>query len=314
MYKRRLRIFGRNVGRGKRRIVLILILSLSFFNIISAQNNDKIKLDNLKIKAEDLKKTFNPVANKFNEKTITAIIIDAGHGGKDPGSIGINKLKEKDVVLSFSLELKEELKKILPNVDIVLTREKDDYPTLQERYKIANGAAKINTDKAKNSLFISVHANASLNPNAKGFEAYFITAQESSEYARAVSILENSALVKFDKIDISKYEANSSQLTHNYMLVEQHQKESRLLAKSIVDEVYKINGVFKRNKPVQNALFYVLKGSIMPSTLIEIGFITNEEDAKFMNTKETRIKMVKATATGIKKFIEEFEKTKGFTK
>lgn len=309
-----MRIFGRNVGRGKRRIVLILILSLSFFNIISAQNNDKIKLDNLKIKAEDLKKTFNPVANKFNEKTITAIIIDAGHGGKDPGSIGINKLKEKDVVLSFSLELKEELKKILPNVDIVLTREKDDYPTLQERYKIANGAAKINTDKAKNSLFISVHANASLNPNAKGFEAYFITAQESSEYARAVSILENSALVKFDKIDISKYEENSSQLTHNYMLVEQHQKESRLLAKSIVDEVYKINGVFKRNKPVQNALFYVLKGSIMPSTLIEIGFITNEEDAKFMNTKETRIKMVKATATGIKKFIEEFEKTKGFTK
>lgn len=314
MYKRRLRIFGRNVGRGKRRIVLILILSLSFFNSISAQNNDKIKLDNLKIKAEDLKKTFNPVANKFNEKTITAIIIDAGHGGKDPGSIGINKLKEKDIVLSFSLELKEELKKILPNVDIVLTRDKDIYPTLQERYKIANGSAKINTDKAKNSLFISVHANASLNPNAKGFEAYFITAQESSEYARAVSILENSALVKFDKIDISKYEENSSQLTHNYMLVEQHQKESRLLAKSIVDEVYKINGVFKRNKPVQNALFYVLKGSIMPSTLIEIGFITNEEDAKFMNTKETRIKMVKATATGIKKFIKEFEDTKGFTK
>lgn len=309
-----MRIFGRNARRGKRRIVLILILSLSFFNTISAQNNDKIKLDNLKIKAEDLKKTFNPVANKFNEKTITAIIIDAGHGGKDPGSIGINKLKEKDIVLSFSLELKEELKKILPNVDIVLTRDKDIYPTLQERYKIANDAAKINTDKAKNSLFISVHANASLNPNAKGFEAYFITAQESSEYARAVSILENSALVKFDKIDISKYEENSSQLTHNYMLVEQHQKESRLLAKSIVDEVYKINGVFKRNKPVQNALFYVLKGSIMPSTLIEIGFITNEEDAKFMNTKETRIKMVKATSTGIKKFIEEFEKTKGFTK
>lgn len=314
MYKGRLRILGRDVGRGKRRIAITLILALSFFNTISAQNNDKIKLDNLKIKPEDLKKNFNPVASKFNEKTITAIIIDAGHGGKDPGSIGINKLKEKDIVLSFSLELKEELKKILPNADIVLTREKDDYPTLQERYKIANGAARINTDKAKNSLFISVHANASLNPKAKGFEAYFITAQESSEYARAVSILENSALVKFDKIDALKYEENSSQLTHNYMLVEQYQKESRLLAQAIVDEVYKISGVAKRNKPVQNALFYVLKGSIMPSTLIEIGFITNEEDAKFMNTKETRIKMVKATALGIKKFIEEFEKTKGFTK
>ena len=302
-----MRIFGRNVGRG---IAIVLIFLLSFFKIALAEN---IKLDNLNIKPEDLKKNFNPVVSKFNEKTITTIIIDAGHGGKDPGSIGINKLKEKDIVLSFSLELKEELKKVLPNVDIFLTRDKDIYPTLQERYKIANSSAKINLEKSKNALFISVHANASLSPNAKGFEAYFITAQESSEYARAVSILENSALVKFDKVDASKYEENASQLTHNYMLVEQHQKESRMLAQSIVDEVYKVSGVSKRNKPVQNALFYVLKGSLMPSTLIEIGFITNEEDAKFMNTKETRIKMVKATANGIKKFIKEFEESKGFT-
>ena len=311
MYQGRLRIFRGNIGRFKRRIAFILIL---VFGLINIAKSETVKLNNLKIKPEDLKKTFNPVANKFNQKTITAIIIDAGHGGKDPGSIGINKIKEKDIVLSFSLELKEELKKILPNVDIVLTRDKDAYPTLQERYKIANTAAKIETDKPENALFISVHANASLSPKAKGFEAYFITAQESSEYARAVSILENSALVKFDKVDASKYEENSSQLTHNYMLVEQYQKESRLLAQSIVDEVYKVNGISKRNKPVQNALFYVLKGSIMPSTLIEIGFITNEEDAKFMNTKETRIKMVKATALGIKKFIKEFEDTKGFIK
>ena len=95
---------------------------------------------------------------------------------------------------------------------------------------------------------------------------------------------------------------------------EPERKESRLLAQSIVDEVYKVSGISKRNKPVQNALFYVLKGSLMPSTLIEIGFITNEEDAKFMNTKETRIKMVKATALGIKNFIKEFEDTKGFIK
>lgn len=309
MYQGRLRIFRGNIGRFKRRIAFILIL---VFGLINIAKSETVKLNNLKIKPEDLKKTFNPVANKFNQKTITAIIIDAGHGGKDPGSIGINKIKEKDIVLSFSLELKEELKKILPNVDIVLTRDKDTYPTLQERYKIANTAAKIETDKPENALFISVHANASLSPSAKGFEAYFITAQESSEYARAVSMLENSALVKFDKIDASKYEENSSQLTHNYMLVEQYQKESRLLAQSIVDEVYKVSGVSKRNKPVQNALFYVLKGSIMPSTLIEIGFITNEEDAKFMNTKETRIKMVKATALGIKKFIKEFEASASF--
>ena len=122
MYQGRLRIFTGNIGRFKRRIAFILILILSFIN---SAKSESVKLNNLNITPEDLKKTFNPVGNKFNEKTITAIIIDAGHGGKDPGSVGINKLQEKDIVLSFSLELKEELKKILPNVDIVLTRDKD---------------------------------------------------------------------------------------------------------------------------------------------------------------------------------------------
>ena len=314
MYQGRLWLFRGN--KRERRITLFFIIVLTLFNtyLLYPQNNDKIKLDNLNIKVEDLKKAFNPAVNKFNEKTISTIIIDPGHGGKDPGAIGINKLFEKDVVLSFSLELEEELKKIMPDVKIVLTRKGDTYPTLEERFKIANDAAKINTDKSKNALFVSVHANASFSPSAKGFEAYFVSAQESSEYARAVSMFENEALVKFDNIDTSKYEKDSSQITHNYMLVEQYQKESRLLAESITEQVLKVSGVARRTKPVQNALFYVLKGAIMPSTLIELGFITNPDDAKFMNTKETRLKMVKATAEGIKKYIELFEKTKGFTK
>ncbi|WP_297296605.1 N-acetylmuramoyl-L-alanine amidase [uncultured Brachyspira sp.] len=314
MYQGRLWLFRGN--KRERRITLFFIIVLTLFNtyFLYPQNNDKIKLDNLNIKVEDLKKAFNPAVNKFNEKTISTIIIDPGHGGKDPGAIGINKLFEKDVVLSFSLELEEELKKIMPNVKIVLTRKGDTYPTLEERFKIANDAAKINTDKSKNALFVSVHANASFSPSAKGFEAYFVSAQESSEYARAVSMFENEALVKFDNIDTSKYEKDSSQITHNYMLVEQYQKESRLLAESITEQVLKVSGVARRTKPVQNALFYVLKGAIMPSTLIELGFITNPDDAKFMKTKETRLKMVKATAEGIKQYIELFEKTKGFTK
>ncbi|AEM21441.1 N-acetylmuramoyl-L-alanine amidase [Brachyspira intermedia PWS/A] len=261
-----------------------------------------------------MKEAFNPAVSKFSEKTISTIIIDPGHGGKDPGAVGVNKLFEKDIVLAFSLELKEELEDLLPNVKIVLTRTGDTYPTLEKRFEIANNAAKINTDKAKNALFVSVHANASFSPNARGFEAYFVSAQESSEYARAVSMFENEALVKFDNIDTSKYEKDSSQITHNYMLVEQYQKESKLLAESITEQVLKVSGVARRTKPVQNALFYVLKGAVMPSTLIELGFITNPTDAKFMNTKETRLKMVKATAEGIKKYIEIFEKTKGFTK
>lgn len=315
MYQGRLRLFRGNQRR--RRITLFFIIVLALFNtchLLYAQNNDKIKLSNLNIKVEDLKEAFNPAVNKFNEKTISTIIIDPGHGGKDPGAVGVDKLLEKDIALAFSLELKEELENLLPNIKIVLTRTGDTYPTLEKRFEIANNAAKINTDKAKNALFVSIHANASFNTKAKGFEAYFVSAQESSEYARAVSMLENDALVKFDNIDTSKYEKDSSQLTHNYMLIEQYQKESKLLAELITEEVLKVSGVARRTKPVQNALFYVLKGAVMPSTLIELGFITNPEDAKFMNTKDTRLKMVKAAAKGIKKYIEVFEKTEGFTK
>nr|WP_300368459.1 N-acetylmuramoyl-L-alanine amidase [Brachyspira sp.] len=311
-----MRLFRGN--KRKRRITLffivVLILLFSTYFLLYSQNNDKVKLNNLNIKLEDLKNAFNPAVNKFNEKTISTIIIDPGHGGKDPGTIGVDKIFEKNIVLPFSLELKKELEEILPNVKIVLTRTGDTYPTLEERFKIANETAKINTDKSKNALFISIHANASFSPRARGFEVYFVSAQESSEYARAVSMFENEALVKFNKIDTSQYEKDSSQLTHNYMLIEQYQKESRLLAESIAEEVFKVDGVVKRPIPVQNALFYVLKGSIMPAVLIETGFITNPDDAKFLSTKETRIKMVKAAAKGIKNYIELFEETKGFTK
>lgn len=310
MYQGRLWLFREN----KRRIILFFVLALFNTCFLYSQNNDKIKLNNLNITAEELKKAFNPAKSKFDSKGITTIIIDPGHGGRDPGSIGVGKIYEKDIVLSFSLELKKELENILPDVKIVLTRTNDVYPTLSERFKIANTAAKINTEKANNALLISVHANASLSSSAKGFEAYFVSAQESSEYARAVSMFENDALVKFDKIDSAKYEDYSSQITHNYMLIEQYQKESRILAESIADEVHKVSGVAKRTKPVQNALFYVLKGAIMPSTLIEIGFITNPDDAKFLKNKETRLKMVKATAKGVKKYIELYDDTKGFTK
>ena len=94
MYQGRLWLFRGN--KRERRITLFFIIVLTLFNtyFLYPQNNDKIKLDNLNIKVEDLKKAFNPAVNKFNEKTISTIIIDPGHGGKDPGAIGINKLFE----------------------------------------------------------------------------------------------------------------------------------------------------------------------------------------------------------------------------
>lgn len=314
MYQGRLWLF---CGNKRRRIILIYIIVLALFNTnkLFSQKviDEKIALTNIgKISIENLKENFNPAKNTFKNSKIKTIIIDPGHGGKDPGSIGFNKIKEKDIVLTFSLDLEKELKKIIPNVKIVLTRNGDTYPTLQERYKIANDAAKINSGSPENALFISVHANASLNTSAKGFEAYFLTSQESSEYAKAVSMYENSSLVKFDKTPLQSYDKASTQISHNYLLIEQYQKESRMLSESIVNEVYKVEGVYKRSRPVHNALFYVLKGAIMPATLIEIGFITNEKDATFLSNEKNRLKMVKAVALGVQEYFKKYDDSNGF--
>lgn len=303
MYQGRLCLF-----RGyRRRIVFISIFVLILTNTFLYSEN--IKIENVDINIEELKAIFNPAVKKFKDSKIKKIIIDPGHGGKDPGSIGVNKIKEKDVVLSFSIELRDELKKILPDKEIVLTRDGDTYPTLEERYKDANKNANIDKEKSDNTIFISIHANASLNSKAKGFEVYFLTSQESSEYARSVSLFENETIVKFSGLNPYKYKESSSQVTHNYMLIEQYQRESRLLAEEIVKEAYKVNGVYHRSKPVVNALFYVLKGALMPAVLVELGFITNPDDAKFLTTKDTRIKLVKSMAKAIKNYTEKIDNT-----
>lgn len=259
------------------------------------------------------KTSFIPVIDKYKKETIETIIIDAGHGGKDPGAIGDKELKEKDVTLAIALLLEEEIKKAVPNVKVILTRREDVFHTLQKRSEIANKEADLNEETSKNALFISVHANASFNKNVRGFEAYFLSAHESSEYARAVSMLENSVVVKFEDKDTSKY-TNTSQTTFNYMLIEEYQKESRLLAEMITKEVHKVKGVVKRDKPVQNALFYVLKGSVMPAVLLEVGFITNEDDANLIKNKESQTQIARSVALGIKEYIKKFETTKRFTK
>ena len=306
MYQGRLWLFRGYRNRG---IIVISIFVLIFTNTIlyGEENNKNIKLDNIKVDIEELKNIFNPAVKKFKDSKIKKIIIDPGHGGKDPGSIGVDKIKEKDVVLSFAIELRDELKKVLPDKEIVLTRDGDTYPTLEERYKDANKNANIDKEKSDNAIFISIHANASLNSKAKGFEVYFLTSQESSEYARSVSLFENETIVKFSGINPYKYKESSSQITHNYMLVEEYQRESRLLAEEIVKEAYKVDGVYHRSKPVVNALFYVLKGALMPAVLVELGFITNPDDAKFLTTKDTRIKLVKSMAKAIKSYTEKID-------
>jgi N-acetylmuramoyl-L-alanine amidase len=262
-------------------------------------------------KLKDFPKNKQTINENRNYK-IDVIIIDLGHGGKDPGTIG-NNLLEKNIILETGLELEKEFKKQFPNIDIVITRNTDVFHTLQKRAEIANKAAALDTKNPKNAIFISIHANASFNKSAKGLEVFFLKSQESSEYARAVSMFEHSASVRFNNVDSQKY-TDYTKTAYYYMLIEQYQKESQLFAQMVVDETYKIKGVSKRSTPVQTAFFYVLKGSVMPSILIELGFLTNADDAKLLKSKKFQQDVSKSIATALKKYIKEFEDTKGFTK
>lgn len=261
--------------------------------------------------------TLAIISNQQNSDTdnnkkqrIEAIIIDAGHGGKDPGAIGVGDLYEKDVVLPFSFILKEKIEEIC-DAEVTLTRTKDEFLTLKERSKTANGKAGIGTDAPKNTVFISIHANAAYNKERRGFEIYFLSADDSSDYARSKAAFENSVTIDFEKD--TKYESSADMLI-NRMLVEQYQKESKQLADMIAEKVSDIDDIVVEDSSVHSALFYVLKGVLMPAVLVELGFLTNPQDASLLKRADIRLKMADSIANAVKEYMAIFEKTDGFTK
>ncbi len=247
--------------------------------------------------------------NESSSTEIDVIIIDPGHGGRDSGAIGVDEIYEKDVALEYSIALYNELKKRFPKKKIVLTRDTDYFLTLAERAYMANEHVGISSSSPKNGLFISMHANAAINRNARGFEIFFLSSDEKSQYERSVAQIENSSDIKQTSKSIKDY----TESLYSYMLIEQYQKESRYLSELIAQRVLKISGVHKRNPPVKSALFYVLRGALMPSILIEIGFLTNVQDAKLVRSSSFKNKFTNALSDGIAEFVNNFEKTKGFT-
>ncbi len=247
--------------------------------------------------------------NESSSTKIDVIIIDAGHGGRDAGAVGVNEIYEKDVALDYSIALYNDLKKRFPKKEIRLTRDGDYFLTLAERPYMANEFIGISGRNPKNGLFISIHANAAINRNARGFEVFFLSSDEKSEYERSVAQLENSPDIKQTSGGIQNY----TESLYSYMLIEQYQKESRYLSELIAERVLKIKGVYKRSPPVKSALFYVLRGALMPSVLIEIGFLTNAEDVKLIASADFKKKFTTALSDSVVEYVNNFEKTKAFT-
>jgi N-acetylmuramoyl-L-alanine amidase len=234
---------------------------------------------------------------------VDVVVIDAGHGGKDPGGVGRGGIKEKDIVLDVALELARELRKRLGSRHVVVTRDKDEFLTLEERSGIANSI-----DPARNAVFVSVHANVSLDVKASGFESYFLSLDSYDETAREVASMENSVL-SFEADGGSAYLKDII----NRIVDMEYRRESRFLAEKIQSG---LSGTVGRenDRGVKSAYFYVLKAVKMPSVLVEIGFVTNADEAKRLVSAEYKRRVAKGIAEGVVDFVNAFRVTEGFTK
>lgn len=231
---------------------------------------------------------------------IGAILIDPGHGGKDPGASGtfkVNgktiKVQEKDVVLSIGKMLYSRLKAAYPEKQIIMTRYGDTFPQLSERTDIANNV-KLGANEA--ILYVSIHANASLNKASSGYEVWYL----SPGYRRTV--LDKSATGG----------DNSLFPILNSMMEEEYTTESILIAKFIMDGLGAQIGNLSKARGIKAEEWFVVRNANMPSVLIEVGFVTNEKEALNLNTESYLQKIALGIYNGISAFVTHFERSRGF--
>ena len=220
------------------------------------------------------------------------VVIDAGHGGHDTGSIGPGGLREKDLVLDIASRLGELIQSRL-GAEVIYTRTDDQFILLKERTKLAN--------ISQADLFVSIHANSSRLKNIRGVETYYLSFTTSPS-AMAVASRENAAAQR------SIHELQG--LLSKIALTEKIQ-ESREFAGQIQKALYRgLSGETKglRNRGVRKAPFMVLIGAEMPAVLAEVGFLSNPSDEKLLKTSSYRQKVAEHIFKGVEKYANSLSK------
>nr|MCR4822833.1 N-acetylmuramoyl-L-alanine amidase [Treponema sp.] len=247
--------------------------------------------------ADKLFKSVSPDNNGFK---IGAILIDPGHGGKDPGALMTHKfngknvtVREKDVNLSVGKMLYSRLKTAYPDKKILMTRDKDIFLTLAERTEIAN-SVKLSDKEAV--LYVSVHVNSSLDKKASGYEVWYL----SPGYRRTV-------LEKTGDLDKNLFNVMNS------MMEEEYTTESILIAKFIMDGIAAQVGNLSSPRGIKAEEWFVVKNSNMPAVLIEVGFLSNQKEAALLADSSYLQKMSLGIYNGLSAFVTHFERSRGFT-
>ena len=229
------------------------------------------------------------IENVKEKQRLDTVVLDAGHGGKDPGSQGKYGTKEKDVVLDITKRIGRLLEKHT-RIKVVYTRDEDVWIPLVNRTKMANNAG--------GKMFVSIHANSNNNRKVQGFETFLYSLAKSDD-AIEVASRENS-VIQFEE-NVSQYkDLSGEKMILATMAQSMFLKESEDLAAIIQMELDK--KLTTPNRGVKQAGFYVLYGASMPNVLVEIGFISNPAEEKKMKQGEYRQMIAEAVYEGIKHF------------
>lgn len=239
-------------------------------------------------------------AKANNSFSIKTIVIDAGHGGKDPGAIGFNKTYEKDVALAVALKFGEYIQKNFPDVKVIYTRKTDVFLELHQRAEIAN--------KAKADLFVAIHCNSSTNSEVYGTSTY-ILGLHRTEANLEVAKREN-AVILLEEDQDKHYEFNPNTPEGHIIM---SMKQNAFLDQSI-DFAAKFEGQLenyasRKSMGVKQAGFYVLYKTAMPSLLAEIGFISNPEEEKYLNSAKGQDQIASSLFNAFKDYKTEMEGT-----
>ena len=248
---------------------------------------------------EEAKSFFNTESAQNGFK-IGAILIDPGHGGKDPGAQTTHTVNgkkitvtEKDVNLSVGKMLYSRLKSAYPDKNIQLTRSTDVFLSLSQRTEIAN-AIKLKDKEA--ILYVSVHVNSSLDKKASGFEVWYL----SPGYRRNV-------------LDKGSVEDKDLYTVMNSMMEEEYTTESILIAKFIMDGMQAQVGSQSVSRGIKAEEWFVVRNSNMPAVLVELGFLSNQKEGLLLKDEAYLQKLSLGIYNGLAAFVTHFERSRGFT-
>jgi N-acetylmuramoyl-L-alanine amidase len=225
--------------------------------------------------------TAHASARPLTGARIRTIVVDAGHGGKDPGARGPDGLKEKNVCLDIALRLRQELNLRDPDLRVVLTRDHNVFVSLQERTAIAN--------RAKGDLFVSIHNNASPDEDTHGTQVFFFDSQSSDRAASDISMRENGEANQLDILmtDLAKSIVRDQSIGFASLV-------QRALGATIN----------LKHRDISYAPFYVLARTEMPAILVEVAFITNPHEERLLADSGFRQKVARSIATGVENYVK----------